>query len=200
MPRSTSYEYNEATGQWVERVTNTTDKKDKKEEATQTSSDNLTSTDTNSDSATGEAEKEANDIEYETLSGTLNYIATNDTIQLQAGDTVTLKGLGNYLSGDYYVQDVTRSVSANGYSHSATLIRTDFGDKLVIKGAVEETKEEKKEPENTRTHTVVKGDTLWGIATKYYGKGSLYTKIYDANTNQIANPNLIYIGQVFVIP
>ena len=126
MPRSTSYEYNEATGQWVERVTNTSGKKDKKEEATQTSSDNLTSTDTNSNSATGEAEKEANDIEYETLSGTLNYIATNDTIQLQAGDTVTLRGLGNYLSGDYYVQDVTRSVSANGYSHSATLIRTDF--------------------------------------------------------------------------
>ena len=66
MPRSTSYEYNEATGQWVERVTNTSDKKDKKdkkEEATQTSSDNLTSTDTNSNSATGEAEKEANDID-----------------------------------------------------------------------------------------------------------------------------------------
>lgn len=51
-----------------------------------------------------------------------------------------------------------------------------------------------------RTHKVVKGDTLWGISRKYYGKGNLYTKIYNANKNIIKNPDLIYPGQVFVIP
>ncbi len=44
----------------------------------------------------------------------------------------------------------------------------------------------------TRTYTVVKGDCLWNIAKKYYGNGSQYTKIYNANKDKIKNPNLIY--------
>lgn len=46
-----------------------------------------------------------------------------------------------------------------------------------------------------RTYTVVSGDTLWGIATRYYGNGAQYPKIYNANRNIISNPNLIYPGQ-----
>ena len=52
----------------------------------------------------------------------------------------------------------------------------------------------------TKTYTVKKGDTLWGIAKKYYGNGAQYTKIYNANKGKIKNPNLIYVGQVFTIP
>lgn len=51
-----------------------------------------------------------------------------------------------------------------------------------------------------KTYTVKKGDTLWGIAKKYYGNGAKYTQIYNANKDRIKNPNLIYIGQVFTIP
>lgn len=51
-----------------------------------------------------------------------------------------------------------------------------------------------------KTYTVVKGDCLWNIAKKFYGNGSQYTKIYNANTDKIKNPNLIYPGQVLVIP
>ena len=50
-----------------------------------------------------------------------------------------------------------------------------------------------------KTHTVQSGDTLLGIAKKYYGNGSLYTKIAAANPG-IKNPNLIYQGQVLSIP
>lgn len=51
-----------------------------------------------------------------------------------------------------------------------------------------------------KTYTVKKGDTLWAIAAKYYGAGAQYTKIYNANTDKISNPNLIYVGQVLTIP
>lgn len=52
-----------------------------------------------------------------------------------------------------------------------------------------------------RTHTVVRGDCLWNLAKKYYGDGSKYTKIYEANKKIIGgNPNLIYVGQVLTIP
>lgn len=45
------------------------------------------------------------------------------------------------------------------------------------------------------------GDCLWNIAKKFYGKGSDYTKIYNANKGTIgSNPNLIYAGQVLTIP
>ena len=44
------------------------------------------------------------------------------------------------------------------------------------------------------------GDTLWALAAKYYGSGAQYTKIYNANTDKISNPNLIYVGQVLTIP
>lgn len=56
------------------------------------------------------------------------------------------------------------------------------------------------EPTGGITHTVVKGDTLWGMAKKYYGDGKKYPVIYEANKEKIKNPNLIYPGQVFVIP
>lgn len=56
-------------------------------------------------------------------------------------------------------------------------------------------------PKSAKKYTVVKGDTLWGIAKKYYGDGSKYKKIYDANKKVIgSDPNLIKLGQVLTIP
>jgi len=52
---------------------------------------------------------------------------------------------------------------------------------------------------NPRSHTVTRGETLWGIAVKYYGKGYLWSRIYEANKKIIKNPNLIYSGQKFLI-
>lgn len=52
-----------------------------------------------------------------------------------------------------------------------------------------------------QTYTVKSGDCLWNIAKKYYGSGSDYTKIYEANKSLIgSNLNLIYPGQVLTIP
>lgn len=51
-----------------------------------------------------------------------------------------------------------------------------------------------------QNYTVKKGDCLWNIAKKFYGNGSKYTTIYNANRDKIKNPNLIYPGQVFWIP
>lgn len=47
------------------------------------------------------------------------------------------------------------------------------------------------------THTVVKGDTLWGLAVKYFGKGSKYTEI--KKLNGLSNNNLT-IGMKLKIP
>ena len=51
---------------------------------------------------------------------------------------------------------------------------------------------------SARYYTVVKGDTLWAIAKKYYGDGNRYPEI--ARANNIANPSIIHIGQKLLIP
>ncbi len=51
-------------------------------------------------------------------------------------------------------------------------------------------------------YTVVKGDCLWNIAKKkeFYSNGFAWPKIYQANRDQIKNPDLIYPQQEFKIP
>lgn len=55
-------------------------------------------------------------------------------------------------------------------------------------------------PAEPETLIIRRGDNLWMIAKRLYGKGIRYSTIYQANTDQIRNPDLIYPGQVFVIP
>ena len=218
MARSSSYTYDPKTGKWTKKTTNSGgsssggggNSKKTHSSTPSSSGSNLTSSNSNKNSSTGSTEKKYNYIEINTLSGTLNFIVTEETIKLKAGNTVKLKGLGSYLSGNYYVQDITRQISSNGYSHSATLIKTDFGKSLKTSTSTTNKKPvPKKEKKVTstpkassakRTYTVKRGDCLWNIAKRFYGNGAKYTRIYDANTNKIANPNLIYPGQVFVIP
>ena len=45
-----------------------------------------------------------------------------------------------------------------------------------------------------------RGDNLWTISKRTYGKGTRYTTIYLANRDQIRNPDLIWPGQVFNMP
>lgn len=62
------------------------------------------------------------------------------------------------------------------------------------------------------THTVVSGDTLWGIAKQKYGNGGQYPKVYNTNKGTIEasakkhgksssnNGNWIYPGDVYTLP
>ena len=64
-------------------------------------------------------------------------------------------------------------------------------------------------PENKPTtnqqkiHKVKKGDCLWDIAQKYYGKGSRYPEIKKANQTKypkLKKSNVIYVGWELIIP
>lgn len=54
-----------------------------------------------------------------------------------------------------------------------------------------------------RTGTAViirRGDSLWKVARRNYGAGVRYTTIFNANRDQVRNPDLIYPGQVLKVP
>jgi len=51
-----------------------------------------------------------------------------------------------------------------------------------------------------QTYTVRAGDTLSHIAQQHYGKASHWHAIFDANRDQIDNPDLIRPGQVLTLP
>jgi nucleoid-associated protein YgaU len=49
-------------------------------------------------------------------------------------------------------------------------------------------------------HEVVSGYTLSALAQHWYGNAALWPRIFEANRNQILDPNLIFVGQVLRIP
>lgn len=110
---------------------------------------------------------------------------------------VNVTGLGN-ASGIYFIDCVTHAKNAKGVytctvkAHKS-VIHTDFSDAAP---AADQTSA------GGTMYTVVKGDNLWNIARKFYGKknGAKYKLIYNANRDLIKNKDLIYPGQVFYIP
>lgn len=77
-------------------------------------------------------------------------------------------------------------VSDTKFTHWGYLPNLDYGEQ-----AEEPVKETK-----TIEYTVVKGDTLWKLAQKYYGSGTKWTLIKEANN---LTGSTIYIGQVLKI-
>lgn len=94
--------------------------------------------------------------------------------------------------------DLTVSINLKEY---APITTTDIN--ISSDGTVTEEKTRVESPQEptpqNESYIVKKGDTLWALAKYYYGDGSKYKLIASANP-QITNPNLIYVGQVLVIP
>ena len=83
--------------------------------------------------------------------------------------------------------------------------QVDNGGKVVQRvefpfSRAESTPEMVQELAKNNTIIVQPGNSLWRIARSSYGEGLRYTVIYEANVDQITNPDLIYPGQVFKLP
>ncbi len=98
--------------------------------------------------------------------------------------------------------DVVVSVKLKQYKEFGTkTCNVTFTDSKP-KASVQNTRpaENSPAPSTNKTYTVKKGDCLWNIAKQFYGNGSKYTVIYNANKSKIKDPNTIYPGQVLTIP
>ncbi len=65
---------------------------------------------------------------------------------------------------------------------------------------VEDTIEASQSAPKAAFYTVRRGDTLWKVASTYYGDGNKFQSIFEANRPMLSHPDRIYPGQVLRIP
>jgi nucleoid-associated protein YgaU len=54
--------------------------------------------------------------------------------------------------------------------------------------------------EGPRKLVIQPGNSLWKLSREVYGKGRMFTVIYEANRDQLKNPNKIFPGQILTAP
>jgi nucleoid-associated protein YgaU len=57
-----------------------------------------------------------------------------------------------------------------------------------------------KDTTGSRKHTVAEGDTLYGLAERYYGDGERFIDLYQANRDVLKRPDRLEVGTVLAIP
>ena len=87
------------------------------------------------------------------------------------------------------------NVQSGASSTAPTAAKADFGN---VESGVESTAPKADPP--VQTYTVNKGDTLSKIAKEFYGSANRWHEIFDANRDQLSDPDLIKPGQVLKIP
>ena len=108
--------------------------------------------------------------------------------------------------------DVIVSFELKQYKeYGVTLIKTSSNSQTTTSTSQKPRNDDGK-ASKTQYHVVQSGDCLWNISKKYYGSGSLYKKIYEANKSVIestakkygkkssSNGNWIYPGTKLIIP
>lgn len=94
-------------------------------------------------------------------------------------------------------QTVTGTDTAAGKAESGE-VKVSNGNEAV---AEEPETVEQAPLQASKTSVIIRrGDTLWQISRRIYGKGVRYTTIYLANEAQISDPDRILPGQVFGVP
>ncbi len=114
------------------------------------------------------------------------------SIEVEDGGVVTLRGEAEDQAG------VDAAIAATKPVSGITKIKNGI---KIAKPLVEGTK---KTESGATVYTVKAGDTLWGLSQKFYGDGSKYMKIFEANKevwkNYNYDPNVIYVGWELTIP
>lgn len=92
---------------------------------------------------------------------------TDTTIKIKPTNTVQIRGVGNYLGGKFYVQDVNISIDTGGLSLELTVIKVKFPRSSVKPKAKSKGKKTGKKTQ-IKKHKVKKGETLLSITKKYF--------------------------------
>jgi nucleoid-associated protein YgaU len=103
-------------------------------------------------------------------------------------DTLSLTPSGGDKKADF-----SNVKGGSGSTEEAANPKADFSN---VQGGSSSTEESIGE----QTYTVQKGDTLSHISQQFYDKASAWNRIFEANRDQLDDPDRIQPGQVLKIP
>ena len=101
-------------------------------------------------------------------------------LDIVATQCIDVTGLGK-INGKYYIDSIKHDIGS-GYKQKLTMHKVQ--DPIIISAPVY-VEPEYTEDDTGTVYVVESGDTLWGIASDFYGAGIRYTEIYDANVDTI---------------
>ncbi len=96
---------------------------------------------------------------------------------------------------------VTPEAAVSPGLHTLRIDEVDVTGKVVARLETPFSRAEFRLPTGGKGLVIVQpGNSLWRIARRTYGRGIQYVQIFEANREQIRDPDLIYPGQIFLIP
>lgn len=120
-----------------------------------------------------------------------------------SGDPIRLIISGTDINDAFLIEDVSQSFrEGDGDVWLSLLLREYKFQSLSQPQAAQsaqsaQSAQREDERITPKTYTVVKGDTLWDIAARFYGSGTKWGEI--AEKNGITNPKLLQIGTVLYL-
>ncbi|MCD7805712.1 MAG: LysM peptidoglycan-binding domain-containing protein, partial [Lachnospiraceae bacterium] len=146
---------------------------------------------------------ETDDDEGTLMRAAQNYNVVEETSDTDSSDSTDTSS-SDTSSSDTSSSDTSSSDASSG--DNANISSNDTGSTSTPSYSTEEDTVTEEESEvttediiETLTYTVVSGDTLWSIAARYYGDGTLWTRLYEDNMDVISDPNRIYAGMQLTI-
>ncbi len=141
-------------------------------------------------------------------------LAAEAEVETEEGEDVeteeTAEPAGQPASGFFQEVQAAETIGTRGpevYTANNELTAAEDLDLSVVSDeappVVAENRQTSRAPlDSDQSYKVVKGDTLWDLAVKYYGDGTKWHKILEANPGKIPNdnPRLLQIGTILVIP
>jgi len=156
--------------------------------------------------------KETETYEPVDLNGKYNLAGHNYTLRDLGGGFAMLKDAVNvldYVAEDYMVlANYIQSFPVNEETGLPTITAEDGYSDVNGAGRILITAEPVSEEGNTqkeemvieRFYEVVKGDSLWKISRRFYGTGTRWAVLYDANKTEMVSADVLRIGQKLLIP
>ena len=125
--------------------------------------------------------------------------------QSRGGVRVTVSANGTFFGDALVLADgswqVTGQVDKNRNTHRLEFVLVDNAGQAVARYMLPvRARDLQKGLDGSQLVIVNKGDALWRIAYRSFGKGVRYIDIVRKNTGDIDNPDLIYPNQIFALP
>ena len=117
-----------------------------------------------------------------------------------SGDPIRLIISGTDINDAFLIEDVSQSFREGDGDVWLSLQLREYKFQSVSRqqtGSSAQTAQREDERITPKTYTVVKGDTLWDIAARFYGSGTKWGVI--AEKNGVTNPRLLQIGTVLYL-